>query len=675
MLLALVLALIATAGGALGTYLFDDEVPPPARLCAGIAIGLAVLGLAGFVFASFMGLGFASLALAALLVASPLLILRDRERARMVSADLHGAARSVRRAVLHPTLRTSSYVIFYALAALLLWLVFDRVMVEQSDGIYTGVLNNYGDLPFHLSVITRFTEGANFPPEDPTWAGARFTYPFMVDFVAACFVRAGATLRQAIFLENFLLALSFLGLLHRFTVKLTRDWLAGLIAPALVLFSGGMGWLLLFSDKRWGRLGLSGTLLNLQQVYTDDASGYSWGNSLTTLLVPQRGILFGLPLALIVFTLWWATPEEGKSKKAKSKSKAGPRPSKLSLSSFLLSPPAKRFFAAGVVAGLLPLVHAHTFVVVMAVGGVLALVTGLKEWRAWALFFAAAVVIGAPQMLWATSGTSVRGGDFTGWHFGWDMKEGDNFLWFWLKNTGLFIPLLLTALLWPGRRGDEDGRLIPRRLLYFYLPFTLCFVVPNLLKLAPWVWDNIKVLFYWFVASAPIVALLLARWLRESWWTRALAIPALLALVLAGALDVWAVASRASEFRIFDADGVAFAELIKEKTPGRSTVLHAPTFDTPVFLTGRRSVMGYPGHIGSHGIKYEERQLEVARIYAGTTDAEALMMKYGVSYVVLGPHEREEMGKLGSAVNDQFFSRYQFVGDSGPYRLYKIARP
>ena len=54
-----------------------------------------------------------------------------------------------------------------------MWLIFRRALLEKPDGIYTGVLNNYGDLPFHLSVITRFAFGQNFPPEDPT-SPARF---------------------------------------------------------------------------------------------------------------------------------------------------------------------------------------------------------------------------------------------------------------------------------------------------------------------------------------------------------------------------------------------------------------------------------------------------------------------------------------------------------------------
>jgi hypothetical protein len=330
--------------------------------------------------------------------------------------------------------------------------------------------------------------------------------------------------------------------------------------------------------------------------------------------------------------------------------------------------------AAGAIAGLLPLVHAHSFVVVMVVGAGVALLTGLRQWRAWAAFFAVAVIIAAPQMIWATLGSSVHASEFFGWHLGWDRKE-ENVFWFWFLNTGLFIPLIIAALWW--RRKNRDGReyLVPRPLLYFYLPFTVCFIIPNLIKLAPWVWDNIKVIFYWYVASIPLVALLLARLWREGRNLRVVSIMLLLSLTLAGVLDVWSVMSRAAELRIFDADGVLFSQLVKEKTEPRATILHAPTFDTPIFLTGRRSVMGYPGHVSSHGLKYEERQREITKIYSGGAEAEKLLAKYNVRFVVVGPQERNVLSQLRVNVNDSFFARYQMVGEIGEYRLYEITRP
>ena len=108
-----------------------------------------------------------------------------------------------------------------------------------------------------------------------------------------------------------------------------------------------------------------------------------------------------------------------------------------------------------------------------------------------------------------------------------------------------------------------------QRLLYFYLPFTLCFFVPNVYRLSPWVWDNIKVIFYWWIASAPLVALVLARLWRRGGALRVAAVVLLAAQTLAGGLDAWRVASGAVARQTYDPRGVAFAELIRRETPPR----------------------------------------------------------------------------------------------------------
>ncbi len=456
-----------------------------------------------------------------------------------------------------------------------------------------------------------------------------------------------------------------------------RDEVASLIAPVLVLLSGGLGWVLLFGEARQEGQDFFRLLMRPSHDYTLlPNTTWRWANALTSLLIPQRGMLLGLPLAVIVFTEWWSALEEGTGRKGKGETKGKKRregkavkaapPSVPSLSpfSFLLLPSAKRMIAAGAVAGLLPLVHAHSFVVVMVVGGCLTLLMGRQHWRAWAAFFVIASIIGAPQMWWATHATAVRTGTFFGWQFGWD-RGAENFLWFWFRNTGLFIPLAVAAIVW-----RDKTYLLPRRVVLFYLPFTLCFIIPNLFKLAPWVWDNIKVLFYWYIASVPLVALLLARLWRGGWLSRAGAVALLISLTLAGSLDVWRIVSHTSEFREFDRDGMAFAEMIRQRTGPRALILHAPTFNHPVFLTGRRSLMGYPGHIWTHGLEYAPREAEIKRIYAGAPDAEELLKRYGIEYAVVSPLERSLV-----TAGTPFFQRYTIVGETGEYRLYKITRP
>ncbi|HEY0004241.1 MAG TPA: hypothetical protein VGB17_05480 [Pyrinomonadaceae bacterium] len=682
MIFALLLVLIAMAGGAAATYWYDEDAPLAARLCSGTATGLAAFGFIGFIIASFVGLNNLTLMLTAIAVASPLLLLTMQRPGERFRADFALLARETRRAVSRPAWDTTGYLIFYAAVAIILWLAFDRVMFKQADGaLYTGVLNNYGDLPFHLSVITSFVYGQNFPPEDPTFAGIKFTYPFIVDFVAACLVRAGASLREAMLIENFVLGLAFVGLLHRWALELVRDRLAAILTPVLILLSGGFGWLLLFNDMQKNEGGLFSVLGNPPHSYTIiPETTWRWGNSVNSLLLTQRSFLLGLPLALMVMTGWWAAingdreklererlaREEEEKKRAKKKKRVEeaaqtPPASKSFFHLPGIAGPERRMVAAGIFAGFLPLVHAHSFIVVMGMGACLALL--FWNWRLWAIFFIAATAIALPQLYWSTHGSSVQSGSFFGWQFGWD-RGTENVFWFWLKNTGLFIPLTIAAICWRGQ-----DKVVPRRVLLFFLPFTLCFIIPNLVRLAPWVWDNVKVLFYWWIASAPLVALFIAYLWRREGKERALAALLLVGLTLAGALDVWGIVAGKAQYQEFDRDGIAFAEMIKLRTGPRDMILHAPIHNHPVFLTGRRSLMGYPGHIWTHGLKFSDRERDIKRIYMGGPEAQQLLARYGIDYLVASPLEGMVM-----PINNAFFLQFEKVGETGGYQLYKVAR-
>ena len=669
MIISLGLSFIAIASGALLTYTYDEDAPLASRLCSGACLGFALMGLVGFVFASLLGLNEISIGLTELVLATPFLLFMNEQRRTVVNTDVTKAIQAISRATSKPDRWAFIYFLFYAGVMIAMWLIFSRALLEKPEGLFTGVLNNYGDLPFHLSVITRFVYGQNFPPEDPTFAGARFTYPFLTDFISAMFVRAGASLRDSMFIENWIVGVALVGVLHRFSQQLLRNRTAAILTPVLVILNGGFGWAMLFSDVNKTEGGVFQILKHIPHSYTilpEMEQGWRWGNSVISLLVPQRGFLLGIPLAVIVFTQWWSAMNSANSKEQSAKGKETRSTEKQQAPLTDTSPFApgsllsRRMLAAGVVAGLLPLIHAHSFITVMGVGACLALINW-RQWRAWLTFLLVASIIAGPQLLWSTHGSAVSTRAFIGWEFGWG-HGNENLFWFWLKNTGLFIPLLLIALLW-----KREDYLVSRKLLLFYLPFTLCFIIPNVLKLAPWIWDNIKVLFYWWIASAPIVALVLARLWEGNAWKRALAAILFVVLTLAGGLDVFALLTQQGEYQEFDRDGVIFAEMIKQRTPTRSTVLHAPIHNTPVFLTGRRSIIGYPGHIWTHGIDFGPRESDVKKIYSGSLDAADLLSKYGVDYVVIDPQEHSVM-----PVNDAFFSHYPEVATIGAYHLYKI---
>jgi len=668
------LLVIAIFGGTLLTFCFDRTAPRAARFCMGTSIGMALMATVGFVLALLLGLDMGAIILSAVILLLPGLLLVNRERRDMIL----NALRSPNSAAQKSSLAGIGYLAFYLAIAILLAMVFNRAVFERPDGIYTGVMNNLGDLPLHLQIINSFAQGHNLPPEDPTFAGVRFAYPFLVDFFAAMLVRAGASVIFAMWLQNMVMAMALVGLLHYWTILLTRNRLAGIISPLLVLFSGGLGWWLLFSESSSD--GLFATLGSLQHDYTIVPNSIlRWGNSLTTLFVPQRSILFGMPLAITIFCQWWLaiSQQEGATastapadavkleqsnaaaaKLAKSRRKASrkaalqePEPPNFYL---------RRMLTAGLCAGLLPLIHAHTFLTVMAAAACLALIFRTTL-RSWLCFFAIALIVCAPEVIWLANTGAVNTRSYLGWQPGWDHGQ-HNVIWFWFVNTGLFIPLLIASVAWRGGTFK-----LPQRVLKFYIPFIFCFVLLNLIKVAPWVWDNIKVLFLWYVASAPLVAWLLARWWQQRSFLRWLAPVALATLLLAGGLDVLRVVSEASEYQEFDAQGIAAASLISAQTPARALVLHAPTYNSPVFLTGRRSLLGYPGWMWSRGLDYSERSADIQRIYSGAPEAEALLRKYNVDYVLVGPMELASF-----KINEQFWSKYKTLSGAGAYRVYQI---
>jgi uncharacterized membrane protein len=243
-------------------------------------------------------------------------------------------------------------------------------------------------------------------------------------------------------------------------------------------------------------------------------------------------------------------------------------------------------------------------------------------------------------------------------------EAGDsNPLLFWAVNAGIFILLLIAALL--------IRKITSSRQALFYLPFTLWFFVPNLVSLAPWTWDNIKVLVYWSLASAPFVAAALAYlFTRRLIVARGLAAALLVGLTFSGALDVTRALSPAENVEVFGHAELEVAALLREKTRPRALILHAPIHNSVVALSGRQSVMGYPGHLWTHGLNYAQRELDVKTIYKGGAQMFEPLSRLGVDYVIIGPAERLQL-----APDETLFGKlYPVVIDHAGYRVYQVKK-
>ncbi len=595
------LALLAALVGGVALSLFldgDEDAPLHVRLAQGAVFGPVLLAACGYPLGAWFGMRLRNVGLAALLALLPAVLLP-----------------TARWRALRPGLTSWSGLLYAAAAGGLLLAFFDRVFLQTASGLSTGVDHNIADLPFHISIVQSFVLGDNFPPRHPELAAARLSYPFLADFGVAQLVTLGLTLRQAVTVQNAALILALFALLHRFALVTTGDRLAARLAPPLVFLSGGFGFALLF-----GRVGTPLSLDLLRRLPINVTmlpdGPVRFGNALTTLLATQRSLLMGAPLALIAFTLMW---------RAYQKEGAAPR---------------RPLLAAALVTGLMPLVHMHSAAVVLAVGGALALLHRNPTIWIWPAVLALVLVV--PQALWLLTSSSMAAQGFLAWHPGWEAGHR-NLLVFWLWNAGLFLPVLFFA----------SVRLASPQLRRFQLPFWALFIVPNLLRLSPWSWDNMKFFFFWLLGSAPLVALAVARLARASSPLRFTAAPLFVALVLSGGLDVGRVITRQIELGVFDRDRIALAEAIARSTPRRSVLLRAPTHDSAALLAGRLSVLGYPGHIWSQGFEEGDLQPAISRVYAGAPDARALLDRLGVDFILVGPDERRAF-----RVNDSFLSSF-----------------
>lgn len=668
MLLSLLLISLITVGGLALTYIISDDEPLMWRLAAGCVTGTAVFGMAGFVLANFAGLSIATALIMFAVILLPLLIFRRKDRKRAFAADWNRAKNRLQG----KSFRRILPFVYYAFFFLLFLFFFERTMFFRDGGIFTGGSNNLGDLPFHLGAIFSFTEGANFPPENPNFAGARFTYPFVADLVTAYFVKLGADVRDAMLVQNVAWAFSLLVILERFAFKLVNDRLAARIAPFLLFFSGGLGFIWFFGDYAAQAKGFFEFISALPKDYTIGPD-FKWGNSLTTLFMTQRSLLLGMPITLVVLGFLWrifATEDTEKTDRR-----------------FSLV-----YVVVGILAGLLPLIHLHSLFVLFVIGAFCLLIKP-AYWRELISFAAGVCVIAVPELIWSMSGSATEASEFVSRHFGWDAGQ-NNIFWFWIKNTGLFIPLIAAGiyLIWftqrrkdakeegskkekvKGKKQDETPSLNPLSLTLFYVPFILIFVLSNLFKFAPWQWDNIKLLIYWWVGSIPLVAYGLAFLWRNGTELKVVAGIFVVVLTLSGAIDVFRVVSGQINYGVFDKDAVEIANEIRTRTPANAVVLNAPTYNTATVLSGRVSLMRYDGHLSSHGIKYLERLGDVKAIYSGASNTDVLIAKYGIDYVLLGPEVQNFARDPNSpfALNEEYFKKYQLLVQTAKYKVYKV---
>ena len=522
-----------------------------------------------------------------------------------------------------------------------------QTYVYTPQGLFTGYVNIWGDWAAHLSFAGSFAYGHNFPPEYPIDPGHRLGYPFMIDFFAADLVPLGSRLTSALVMTSGLLGLAFPAVLYLGAQRFAGGRLAAAIAVFVFVMSGGIGFFFLIGDLQRGGLG---ALAHLPREYTLNRDlNFQWLNPVLAYLVPQRSTLFGFSLALIALVIVWLAVAGA----------ARWRP----------------FLFAGVVTGVMPVFHVHAFGTVVALCAFSAAFAWRRQWLA---FFVPALVMGLPILawMWPPANTSLCGDgpalhgycfelgwlSYLDWQHDGAIWFGRDFVWFWIRNTSVFIPLLIAAHFVRGW--------FPTAFPKWFAPMWLWFIVPNIIVLQPWDWDNTKFFVFWALLGSVAVGTLLARMLQRGLGPAVAAAVLLVLLCLSGALDL----ARASDFSLSsvefaDTGGLQVADWVRSHTSPDAVFAVADEHNNPIpTLAGRRELIGYPGWLWTYGLPdYVQKGADEKLILDGAVSTPALLKEYRISYVMIGPQE------LARGASRAYWDEHAtLVYDNGEYAVYRV---
>lgn len=525
-------------------------------------------------------------------------------------------------------------------------IIFIKSLIVDSSGISAGNRLVWTDWPVHFAIISSFAKSDNFPPENPLYAGQIISYPFFADFLSSILQVLGVSLKTSIVFPSVVLSISSVFLVYYLGILITGKKSSAIVGLLVGLFWGGLGFLYFFSDLI-NSSNFFETLKFPLKEYTFYQEKNLWFfNFVYAELLPQRAFLFGLPMFLISLILLFIGLTNNKK-------------------SYLL--------VSGYIAGIMPFFHTHSYLSLLIISGsfiLLTLITNfknhglehvLRQIRNLLLYFASPIIglglIQLPIFL------SIDLNQTIGFNWGWT-KGTENFFVFWFKNTGLFWPLLIYSLL--KIKTNPSAK-------YIGIASLILFVLPNIFRFAPWPYDNLKIMTYWYLISAFFVSASLIHLYNKGILSKIFVIILFVSLTLSGFMEVARILNtEKTKFLLWSREDQELANDLLEKTPPKSLVLTAAIHDhSSSALAGRKTIIGFPGNAWSWGLAdWQQREIDVHAIFKGDPIyADFLLKKYNVDFVLISPREKF----FEKDLNEMYFSQnYSLVSQKENYKIYKI---
>ncbi len=459
--------------------------------------------------------------------------------------------------------------------------------------------NNLGDLALHLTYINQFASGVPLWPDNPIFVFSKLRYPAGTDLFNSLFTCLGISNVRALVWAGLLGCGATCYALYR--------W-AGTFGIAAFLFNGGVAGFQVLQ---------SGVFLD----YQGDKS-IAWKSLSLSMLVTQRGLLYAIPVGVLLLYHWQRKFYGGNNNDAAGKVVAIPLWLELT------------FYAS------MPLFHVHTFLCLSIVLLVM-FAFGPSNIRKETALLVGLAVVPATLFVWIVS-DHFKASSILGWQLGWVEGDGDfkmPAVLFWLANFGAWVPAIIAlfviiaareAALW------KKGRFLPSSTVVFLSAAAVILVFSLSVKLAPWGWDNIKVIVWAYLLVLPF----LWNGLIKP-WSLPLRVVACIALFgsgfvslvggLAAGREGFAIANRGE----LDGVGVAVRKLALD-----ARYAAFPTYNHPVLMQGREAVMGYPGHLWTQGFgDYADVEEKLTLLMNGASNWREIAESLDARYIFWGEQE------------------------------------
>ena len=676
------------------------------RLLLGSVLGSVLLQWVPALFAFFFGFSLTAHVAALIFVAASLLLLHI----------LYHPALSVSSPVPHKDCRqlfreNYAFLLLAGITFVLFCILLStHTILPREDGLHVGQCT-YGDLQLHLGIITSLADQQTFPPYYSISPRNRLCYPFLCDSISSSIYLFGASLRYAYMLPMYFAFLQVLAGFYAIADILLRDRAKALAAWVLFFYNGGLGFLYFIDWSSEGGYRIRDIFTGYYTTPTNLINrNIRWVNVIVDMLLPQRATLFGyavlfcalwlllrairngdrdlylpagilagaLPMihthsfvAIVILSACWMLLRLCRTIPHVSAS-GQPQPGAILLGIFTLcmllleilnksaaaTAPALLFRFGIIVAAMLVLYGLSLFYRCFFQEK-----TGsytLREFlTTWGIFFAVVLLLAVPQLLEWTFRQTAQGSFLSG-HFNWG-NQGDEYLWFYLKNWGAILALFVPAMI---HCKKEDFYVMSGAFLLWF--------VAEIISFSPNTYDNNKFLYVTYVFVCCLSAgygIDLLRSLKK----RSARVLCLISMVLLCTVSAVLSLGREliSDYTAYSDAQVEAAAFVEENTPATSCFLTNGRHVNEISaLAGRNVVNGAGTFLAFHGLYHPENLTDFKSIYEDPLNAAPLLVNYGIDYIEVSSWERADYAVDEAALR----ALYPCIFDNGEIQIYRVTR-